>query len=188
MKELFAGMMDFHPFWGPVAALAVGMWMLLMALAVSVLAARFSMAVLAILRENALERRSAGQGASSAGQGQDAVVVIGRVALVVALAVVFFLLPSGCGTFGNGKIDPGGVVLLDLSQLQVGLRFVGQDGTPYTVTRTGSGAIDVQAEFQDPHGNVYTLGEGVGNLSIRNPETGLQLTISPKLDTVSNLR
>ena len=106
-------------------------------------------------------------------------------AIMMACAVIVLLQP-GCSTFGNGKIDPGGVELVDLTGIDIDVEWVSADGRTFKVTQTGNG-IDVVAEFVEPKtGLVFVLGEGIGTFTIRDPATGLQTTIHPKTNSESS--
>ena len=99
---------------------------------------------------------------------------------VLAIAMIIIAVASGCSTLGNGKVDPGGVVLLDLTAIDVSVQWVSEDGRSFSLVND-DGQFDLQAEFIEPRtGLVFVMGEGTGNVTIRDPETGLQVSIAPK--------
>ncbi len=90
-----------------------------------------------------------------------------RIAFVGLLAVLFASLSLifGCTLFGGASVE----VALETD-----------DGRKFVIHQTPDG-IDIQGEFFEPHtGFVFVLGEGIGNLTARDPRTGLQVTITPK--------
>lgn len=110
-----------------------------------------------------------------------------RIALVAILAIAFTAISflSGCSTLGNGKIDPGGVVLLDLTAIDVSVQWVSEDGREFSLINE-NGQFDLEAEFIEPKtGLVFTMGEGPGNVTIRDPMTGLQVQVKPKNEALA---
>jgi hypothetical protein len=96
-----------------------------------------------------------------------------RIALVVLLAcgLTATALLNGCGTFGNGRID---------LPFDIDVALVTEDGRTFHIHQTAQG-LDIEGEFVEPKtGIVFILGEGVGNITARDPKTGLQVTLSPK--------
>ena len=106
-----------------------------------------------------------------------------RIIMVAVLAIGLILIgmaSTGCSTWGNGKIDPGGVVLLDLTAIDISVQWVSEDGRSFSLINE-DGQFDLQAEFIEPRtGLVFVMGEGPGNITVRDPETGLQVNIKPK--------
>lgn len=99
-----------------------------------------------------------------------------RFALVALLALVFIGLQPGCGTFGNGKVDPLGI---DLSNIDIDVAWVAADGTPYKI-RVDENGLMVEGEFTGPYSKlVYTITEKDG-IKIRYPNTGIEVNIKPK--------
>ena len=100
--------------------------------------------------------------------------------LMAIATAILALMQIGCGTFGNGKIDPGGHTIVDLSQVDIDVSFVADDGRTFKIHRTPQG-LDVEGEFiESKTGLVFTLGEGVGAFTVRDPRSGLQVAIKPK--------
>lgn len=90
----------------------------------------------------------------------------------LVVAALLALLVGGCSTLGNGKIDP--------PAFDVDVAWVSEDGRVFRVVNDANG-VDLQGTFIEPKtGLVFTLGEGIGSLTIRDPSTGLQTTIVPK--------
>lgn len=91
-----------------------------------------------------------------------------RIALVLLLAcglAATSLLTTGCQLFDGVGVE---------------VALVTEDGRTFAVHQTEQG-IDIVGEFIEPHtGIVFVLGEGVGNITARDPKTGLQVTITPK--------
>jgi len=91
----------------------------------------------------------------------------GRFALVSCLAIAFILLGTlpGCQSWRGFDVD---------------MALVTDDGRTFEVHRTPAG-VDIAGEFVEPKtGLIFVLGEGIGNITARDPRTGLQITIKPK--------
>lgn len=101
--------------------------------------------------------------------------------VVLIAMVIGVVMLLGCHSLGNNKVDPFGVELVDLSAVDINVEWVSDDGRTFKITRLANGQLDVQAEFTEPStGLVFVLGEGVGALTIRSPQTGLQISIQPE--------
>lgn len=81
-------------------------------------------------------------------------------------ALAALVLVAGCSMVGKG--------------IDVDVEWVSADGRAFRVVNDANG-IDVQGTFVEPKtGIIFTLGEGIGSVVIRDPSTGIQTTIVPK--------